>query len=375
MRTRVTPPASSCATTRPGSRFSRPASPRRRGGAARRARGSPSASTRPVAQERACAATARASPTLCVTYRHGTFHSSRMRSRYGRMRSRRPTSSAASGSSRSSRRGRVASARASATRCLSPPESATRAAVEERPDLEGVDGGLHGPRGRRAPRSGRSRGRSGAGRARRPGARSRHAAPRAGAARRRGVEQRRRPRRCARVRPRRSPATASRSDVLPEPEGPMTAVTPAGQPASTRSAKRGSGARGRSRLTRASAAPAGGRATPSSTARRRPGRPSPPRGRAPDRPADLVVVEDREGQGLRLPGDVAGDHHRGPELAERAREGEDGAGQDAAPGERQRDAEERARPGRSRACARCRRGAGRPPRTRCAPSARGAGRT
>ena len=116
------------------------------------------------------------------------------------------------------------------------------AAAEQRPELERVDRGVDGRGGRRARRSGRCPRRSGAGRAPRPAARSRRAgAP--GRARRRA--------RCrAAVSPAdrdpparagRRPAIASSSDVLPAPDGPITAVTPAGSVAHTRSSKRGSG--------------------------------------------------------------------------------------------------------------------------------------
>src|SRR5262249_45484846 len=57
--------------------------------------------------------------------------------------------------------------------------------------------------------------------------------------------------------------------------------------------------------------------------------------------ANLARLEDREREGLRPPGDAAGDHDRRAELAERAREGEHRTGEDAPPREGQRHPEER----------------------------------
>ncbi len=57
---------------------------------------------------------------------------------------------------------------------------------------------------------------------------------------------------------------------------------------------------------------------------------------------ELHVAEDRQGQRLGLARDVAGDHDRGAELAQRAAESERRGGEQPAAGERQRDREEAA---------------------------------
>ena len=157
-------------------------------------------------------------------------------------RSRRSTSRLEKGSSSSSSRGLGASARASAMRCCWPPDSwcGARLAACARPTRSSTScvrwrrcaraaGG--GCRSRRWPP------RSGAGTARSPGTPCRCAAPRATDARR----WRRRPaprRRCA-MRPaasRSRPATARSSEVLPQPEGPIsTPISPRRRPSETAS--------------------------------------------------------------------------------------------------------------------------------------------
>ena len=125
------------------------------------------------------------------------------------------------------RRGRRASARASATRCCSPPESwcGRRRASPPMPTISSSS--LHGrcraARGGEA-RSRRSRRRSGEGRAPPPGARS----PRRAARGRRRCGRRRARSSPSETRPcsaRSKPAITRSSVVLPQPERPSTAVS------------------------------------------------------------------------------------------------------------------------------------------------------
>ena len=82
-------------------------------------------------------------------------------------------------------------------------------------------------------------------------------------------------------------------------------------------------------------------------------------------PVELGVDRERQRLGDAL--QAAGEHDRGAELAEPAREREREPGDQPAARERQDDAEERARRARRRACARRRSGSGRSPRRRRSP--------
>ena len=374
---RVTPASGSWAATRPASRFSRPASASRdTAGTASSSLGRPSACTAPSCSRTSRSATASASPTLWVTYRQGTCQSSRMRTRYGRTRCRRA----------SVERGqRLVEQQQARPRGQRPGQGHAltlasgerrRVAIQQVADLEGVDRAL----GRRVvadaeadvAQDGRD-----AGTARRPAARSRRdAGSAAGRARRPSPAS---ALRSSAIRPRaarRRPAMDSSSDVLPEPDGPMSAVTPRPSVRSTRSGE----ARQRqldARFDHGSAVRARRRADPLRQPERREGQDDrhPGQDQRAVVPPDLAVVEDGEGEGPRLAGDVPGDHHRRPELAQRPREGQDRPRQHAAPGQGKGHPEERGRRHRSRACGRCRPGADRPPRRPCAPSARAAGTT
>ena len=152
-----------------------------------------------------------------------------MRRISSRIATRVAASSADSGSSSSSAAGSNTSARASATRCCWPPESAVGQPVgvgREADELQHPPG-LRRPapprRGRaRAADRRRCRARSCAGTAHRTGRRCR-----IGASGRRHRSRRVRPARCGRDCARTNPAISRRSVVLPQPEGPMqTSISP-----------------------------------------------------------------------------------------------------------------------------------------------------
>mgnify|MGYP003694498229 CR=1 FL=1 len=258
------------------------------------------------------------------------------------MRSRSPTSSAASGSSSSSSTGSVASA------------LRQRDPLASRRPRATADGAAAAARSR-APRSPRPRARSGPRAPKRtlsPAVRcgnspascgtSADAAPLGGAceARRRRGTRSRRPR-CGRARAAGS-AIASSSDVLPAPEGPITAVSGASSRARTRSVN---GARRHSKssaITRTAARTRAGRATRRSSSAPNASTTVTPTSTSARSSWPVWLSLKMASANVRVrPGDVPRHQHGRAELAQRAREREHRCRHHPAAGQRQRDAEER----------------------------------
>ena len=299
----------------------------------------------------------------------------------------RASSSEASGSSMTSRRGLRQQRAADRDALLLAARQIGRPAAEQLADAEQLDDmvDLAGPAPRSAARtSGRRAGsaaRSDAETAAPPGRHSRCGA--AAPARRRRARCRsapRRRRRCGRAPGRISPAIALTSEVLPD----AGAAEQRGQPALAleRGVEREVAEAVRDRDARASSAPAAPRrgwrarstprransaaieiATATSVSRSAPSSP----------PGTCDQRVDRGRQGLRLAGDVRDEGDRRAELAERAREGQDHAGEDARQDQRQRDRQRTPRARWRRACRRRLRGGGRPRRSTAGSSAPSAG--
>ena len=153
----------------------------------------------------------------------------------------RASSSEASGSSISSRRGLASSARPMATRCFSPPDSRPGPPLQQASDAEQIDDALEivaalGLAARTSVRRAGSGARSDAGTAALPGTRSRSGAGARGTNTPRAVSTSTRRRRHAALSGRISPAMTLTIDVLPEPDRPNSATSP--PPVSNRASSR-----------------------------------------------------------------------------------------------------------------------------------------